>query len=136
MTPEDGIEAALTAAVRNFNEGRYFDAGEQFELLAAQAQAELKSLLEALNRVAAALHLRFNRGGRQASINLLAQAAITLEDLRPARAGIDVERLCQELHAFTEDLRKSPREFEAGALRYRAQLFLERRRAPRIVRSR
>ena len=133
---DDEPKADLQAAIARFNQGDYFAAGESFETLAANSAAEAKALPEALNRIAAGLHLRFERGGRQATINLLSQAMLALEDLRPSRAGIDLERLCQELAAFTDDLRQSPRELEVGALRYRAQLFVERRRAPRIVLTR
>lgn len=133
---DDGPKADLQAAIARFNQGDYFAAGESFETLAANSPAQAKPLLEALNRIAAGLHLRFERGGRQATINLLSQAMLALEDLRPSHAGIDVERLCQELAAFNDDLRQSSRELEVGALRYRAQLFVERRRAPRIVPTR
>ncbi|HLH75560.1 MAG TPA: hypothetical protein VKV28_02020 [Candidatus Binataceae bacterium] len=129
---DDGPKLDLHAAIARFNQGDYFAAGESFELLANSTEQD-RPLLEALNRIAAGLHLRFERGGRQATINLLSQAMLALEDLRPSYAGIDIERLCQELSAFNDDLRQSPRELEVGALRYRAQLFLERRRAPRIV---
>lgn len=132
---DDGPKLDLQAAIARFNQGDYFAASESFEILANGA-SQAKPLLEALNRVAAGLHLRFERGGRQATINLLSQAMLALEDLRPSHAGIDVERLCQELAAFNDDLRQSPRELEVGALRYRAQLFLERRRAPRILPAR
>jgi|GEM_PF-455872 hypothetical protein len=129
---DDGPQLDLQAAIARFNQGDYFAASESFEILASNAQ-QAKPLLEALNRIAAGLHLRFERGGRQATINLLSQAMLALDDLRPSHAGIDVERLWRELSAFNDDLRQSPRELEAGPLRYRAQLFLERRRAPRIL---
>jgi hypothetical protein len=119
------------AAIAIFNRGSYFDAAELFERTAATAEPELRELIGALNRVAAALHLRFHRGGRQSSINLLSQAMLTLEDFKPARAGVDVERLCRELSAYTEELRTSPR-IESSGVRHRARLFIERRRAPKI----
>lgn len=123
----------LGDAIALFNRGRYFDAAERFERALAPADPELKELVTALNRVAAAMHLRFHRGGRQSAINLLSQAMLALEDFKPARAGIDVERLCLELSAFTEGLRAAPRNQQSG-VRYRARLFFERRRAPKIRR--
>jgi hypothetical protein len=47
------------------------------------------------------------------------------------RRGIDVERLCAELAAYTEEVRATPRS-ERDGLKHRARIFLERRRAPKI----
>lgn len=121
----------LSEAIAAFNRGMYFEAGERFEHALAEALSEDRELVAALVRIAAALHLRFERGGRQAAVNLISQALLVLEDFRPARAGIDVERLCTELAAMADEIRASPREERAG-LRYRARLLVERRRAPRI----
>jgi hypothetical protein len=123
----------LKEAIQTFNQGDYFAAGEQFESAGRDAPDQLKELVAALHRIAAGLHLRFARGGRQATINLLSQAMMTLEDLRPNHAGIDVDRLCNELAALTDEIRSSPKEYDAGALRHRTRLFVERRRAPKIV---
>jgi predicted metal-dependent hydrolase len=121
----------LNEAIGVFNRGDYFAAAEHFERAAADARPELRDLVGALNRIAAAFHLRFYRGGRQSAINLLSQAMLILEDYKPARAGIDVERLARELSAFTDDLRATPRD-EHDNIAHRARLFLERRRAPKI----
>lgn len=121
----------LRRAIAVFNRGRYFEASELFERTGASIGPELKEMVLALNRVAAAMHLRFKRGGRQSAINLLSQAMLTLEDFKPARGGIDVERLFRELSAFTDEIRKSPRG-ESEGIRYRLRIFRERRRAPRI----
>lgn len=125
---------ALDQAIDSYNRGEYFDAAEMFESAARDAADDLKALVAALNRIAAALHLRFERGGRQSSINLLSQAMLALDDLKPARAGIDTERLFDELTAYIEEVRASPRD-ERDGLKHRARLFLERRRAPKINRT-
>ncbi len=131
----DSKEATITIdeAIEAFNRGEYFDAAEKFELATRSADndRDLKDLASALNRIAAALHLRFERGGRQSSINLLSQAMLALDDMKPARRGIDVERLCAELAAYTEEVRATPRS-ERDGLKHRARIFLERRRAPKI----
>ncbi len=126
------MHSDLKDAIDHFHRGRYFDAAERFERAATIVEPELKELVGALNRLAAALHLRFNRGGRQSSINLLSQAMLTLEDFRPSRGGIDVERLSIEISAYTDELRATPRNELSGA-RYRLRLFTERRRAPKII---
>jgi predicted metal-dependent hydrolase len=131
----DSREATITIdeAIEAFNRGEYFDAAEKFELVtrAADNDRDLKDLASALNRIAAALHLRFERGGRQSSINLLSQAMLALDDMKPTRRGIDVERLCAEFAAYTEEVRATPRS-ERDGLKHRARIFLERRRAPKI----
>ena len=129
----DSKEATLDEVIEAFNRGKYFDAAEMFEVVTRSAgnDRDLKDLAGALNRIAAALHLRFERGGRQSSINLLSQAMLALDDMKPIRRGIDVERLCAELAAYTEEVRASPRS-ERDGLKHRARIFLERRRAPKI----
>ena len=132
----DSKEATITIdeAIEAFNRGEYFAAAEKFELVTRSADnddKDLKDLASALNRIAAALHLRFERGGRQSSINLLSQAMLALDDMKPERGGIDVERLCAELAAYTEEVRATPRS-ERDGLKHRARIYLERRRAPKI----
>lgn len=122
-------------AIEAFNRGDYFAAAEAFENAAAEAEQELKELIGALNRIAAALHLRFERGGRQAAINLLSQAMLSLDAMRPAQGGIDVEVLFAEISAYTEEIRATPKD-ERDGIKHRTRLFLERRRAPKIRRKR
>lgn len=124
----------LERAIAAFNRGEYFDAAEMFEnSLRAIDDAELKAVANALNQISAALHLRFERGGRQASINLMSQAMLALDDMKPVRAGIDIERLYDEVSALVAEIRTAPRD-ERDGLKHRARIFLERRRAPRINR--
>ncbi|HUY39433.1 MAG TPA: hypothetical protein VMV13_11405 [Candidatus Binataceae bacterium] len=125
----------LERAIAAFNRADYFAAAEMFEnSLHAIDDAELKAVANALNQIAAGLHLRFERGGRQASINLMSQAMVVLDDLKPARAGIDTERLYDEVSALVAEIRAAPRD-ERDGLKHRARIFLERRRAPRINRA-
>jgi predicted metal-dependent hydrolase len=126
------LPPALKEAIATFNRGDYFDASEQLENAGRDAGESLRDMVGALHRIAAGLHLRFARGGRQATINLLSHAMMSLEELRPVHAGIDVERLYNEVSALTDEIRASPSEYQAGALRHRTRLFVERRRAPKI----
>jgi hypothetical protein len=125
---------SLDDAIAAFNRGDYFDAAELFEYSAHDVDADLKDLVGVLNRIAAAMHMRFERGTRQAAINLLSQAMLTLDELKPERGGIDTARLFDEIYAFTEDIRAAPRD-ERSPLKHRARIFLERRRAPKISRA-
>ena len=125
------MSTSLDDAVAAFNRGEYFDAAELFEKSVVGFDPDMKALAGALNRIAAAMHLRFERGGRQATINLLSQAMLTLDDMKPAKGGIDTARLFDEIYAFTEEIRAAPRDERPG-LRHRARIFLERLRAPKI----
>jgi len=129
------VNAQLDAAIDEFNRGDYFKAAELFEGAAAEADDSGKSLILALNRIAAGLHLRLERGGRQAAINLFSQAMLTLDEMRLARDGIDIdiEQLYNQLFAYTEELRATPKD-ERDGMRHSARIFLERRRAPKIKR--
>jgi len=121
----------LEAAIRLFNRGAYFEAAEAFERVFAETDCELRALAGALNRIGAALHLRFERGACQSPINLLSEAALSLEELKPECDGIDVARLRVEVAAFADRLRASPRH-ERDGLKHRVRLFFERRHAPKI----
>ena len=128
------MNSHLEAAIEEFNRGEYLKAAELFEnAAAAVADDTSKTFIIALNRIAAGLHLRFERGGRQAAINLFSQAMLTLDQLKPSRDGIDIDTLMTELHAYTEELRATPKD-EGEWMKHRARLFLERRRAPKIKR--
>ncbi len=131
---EQSVNPGLDQAIDAFNRGAFFEAAEMFELATRSAESDLRDLVGALNRIAAALHLRLERGGRQSSINLLSQAMLALDDMKPARGGIDITRLSDELYAYTEEMRASPRH-ERDGLKHRARIFLERRRAPKINRK-
>ena len=128
------MSSKLNQAIDAFNRGEYFAAAELFEHAAAEADDAAKNFVIALNRIAAGLHLRFERGGRQSAINLFSQAMATLEEFKPSRDGVDIETLSTELHAYTEELRASPKD-ERDGMKHRARLFLERRRAPKIKRT-
>jgi hypothetical protein len=130
-----GNNTTFDDAIAAFNRGEYFDAAEMFEVsLRAIDDADLKVVVNALNQISAGLHLRFERGGRQASINLMSQAMLALDDMKPSRAGIDVGRLYDEVSALVAEIRAAPRD-ERDGLKHRARIFLERRRAPKINRT-
>jgi len=128
------VSSKLDEAIDQFNRGEYFAAAELFEHAATETGDDGKTFVIALNRIAAGLHLRFERGARQAAINLFSQAMLTLDQLKPSRDGVDVEVLMTELHAYTEELRATPKG-EVEGMKHRARMFLERRRAPKIQRT-
>jgi len=130
----DAPRSNLDAAIDLFNRGAYFEAAEMFEHASNDSVDDARTVASALNRVAAALHMRFERGGRQAAINLISQALVSLDDLKHRRIGIDLESFCAALHAFTEEIRATPRDAKSGIVA-RGKMMLERRRAPKIRRA-
>ncbi len=95
----------LKEAVRLFNRREYFDSHQVLEEVWREADAPDKTLYEALIRLATGLHMRFNRGSAQGAINLLTQALMRLEDLRPTAQGIDVARLYRDVDTHVTALR-------------------------------
>jgi predicted metal-dependent hydrolase len=128
------MKTDIERAIDAFNRGDYLAAAEAFEDSQRGAEPQLKELTGALNRIAAALHLRFERGSSRGALNLLSQALATLQDLRPERAGVDIDRLCSEISAYADELRATPHD-QAEGLKRRTRLFIERRRVPKINRT-
>ena len=95
-------------AIDCFNAKDYFAAHELLEESWREAEAEVQPLYEAMIRIAVALHLRVNRGARRGSLNLLQQALVRLDDLRPVCASIDTARLYDDVSAYAERLRAAP----------------------------
>ncbi|MEA2625570.1 MAG: uncharacterized protein QOD06_1615 [Candidatus Binatota bacterium] len=116
-------EAELERGVDLFNRRRYFESHEVWEELWRSAEEPDKRFLSALIQIAAALHLRFQRGGGRGTRNLLVQAMMALEDFRPSHLGVDVARLYAELETFTERVEEQ-KEKEPG--------WLDRWLAPKI----
>lgn len=118
--------AAGLRGVRLFNRGRYLAAqavwetawraahARQLPLRAGLAQPPSAAHLRtprapqhaARATCAPALHLRTGRGATRGADHLVAQALATLEDFRPAAAGLDVEALLAEFAAFLDWLRE------------------------------
>ena len=113
----------LARGVTLFNRREYFAAHEIWEDLWQQAEEREKKFLGALIQMAAALHLRFERGGGRGTRNLLVQALTTLEGYRPSFGGVDVDRLHRELETYAERVEEK-KESEAG--------WLDRWLVPRI----
>ena len=116
------MDAVLRRGVRLFNLGRYMAAHELWETAWQGGDDEDRPFLEALVQLAAGLHLRTRRGGLRGAEHLLSQALATLEDFRPARRGLDVERLVVEFGAYVAWVR------EVG----RPHKLLDGRRIPRL----
>jgi predicted metal-dependent hydrolase len=112
----------LGRAVRLFNRRDFLAAGEVFEDVWRDASEADRPLYDAILRIAAALHLGVNRGGRRGAVNLLQQALVRLDDLRPARSGIDTETLYTEAGDYLQRLQGTSASIA----------WLERLRLPRI----
>lgn len=106
-----------------FNRRSYFESHELWEEIWREAEDPDKRFLGALVQIAAALHLRFERGGGRGSRNLLVQSLMTLDEFRPSHRGVDVDRLHGEVQSYAERLEEQ-KGAEAG--------WLDRWLAPRI----
>jgi len=113
----------LREAVTLFNRRAYFDCHQTLEEVWHEASDDDKSFYEGLIRLATGLHLRFNRGGTQGTINLLTQGLMRLENYRPAHQEIDVARLYDDMDTYVTNL-KTTKITQVG--------FLESWRMPRI----
>ena len=98
--------AAVVRGVRLFNRGRYLAAQEVWETAWRTADAAERPVLEGLVQLAGGLHLRTRRGATRGAEHLVAQALATLEDFRPAAAGLDVEALIADFGTFLDWLRE------------------------------
>jgi uncharacterized protein len=119
----EAVTEPFEHGVASFNRRAYFEAHEVWEDLWQTAAARDKNFLGALIQLAAALHLRFERGGGRGTRNLLVQALTTLEDFRPNFLGVDVDRLYSELSSYAERVEEK-KQSEAS--------WLDRWLAPRI----
>ena len=109
--------------VELFNRRAFFESHTVWEEIWRTAEEPDKKFLGALIQVAAALHLRFERGGGRGTRNLLVQAMMALEDFRAPHRGMDVARFYDELSTFTERVEEQ-KDKEAG--------WLDRWLAPKI----
>jgi predicted metal-dependent hydrolase len=116
------VGAALGRGVRLFNLGRYMAAHEIWEDAWRSAADEDRGFFEALVQLAAGLHLRTRRAGTRGAEHLLSQSLATLEDFRPARHGLDVERLVVEFGGYVDWIREIKRPHK----------LLDGRRIPRL----
>jgi predicted metal-dependent hydrolase len=98
--------AAVLRGVRLFNRGRYLAAQEVWEAAWRDAHGAERSHLEGRVQLAGGLHLRTRRGATRGAEHLVAQALATLEDFRPAAAGVDVEALLADFAVFLDWLRE------------------------------
>jgi predicted metal-dependent hydrolase len=122
VTPAPDPTAALGRGVRLFNLGRYLAAHEIWEAAWREAADEDRTFFEALVQLAAGLHLRTRRGGTRGAEHLISQALATLEELAPARHGLDVARLVAEFGGYVSWVREIKRPHK----------LLDGRRIPRL----
>lgn len=112
----------LGHAVTRFNRRDFLGAHEILEAVLPDAGEVDAPLFEVVIRLATALHLRLNRGAERGSLNLLQQALVRLDDLRPERSGVDTAALYDDVTAYVERVRAA-----AGPAG-----FLERFQVPKI----
>jgi hypothetical protein len=100
------VALAVRRGGRLFNLHRYMRAQEVWEEAWRAADGDDRAFLEGLVQLAAGLHLRTRRGATRGAVHLLAQSIVLLDDYRPARHGVDVERLLADVDAFVAWMRE------------------------------
>ena len=122
MSERPDVARPLGRGVRLFNLGRYLAAHEIWEETWRVAADEDRTFFEGLVQLAAGLHLRTRRAGTRGAEHLLSQSLATLEDHRPVRHGVDVERLVAEFGDYVAWIREIKR----------PHTLLDGRRIPRL----
>jgi len=96
--PSEGADLPpplLVEGVRLFNEGRWFEAHEVLEEAWRAEPTELRHLYQGLLQVGVGLH-HASRGNLAGALRLLDRGMGRLAPFRPARLGLDVERLLHD----------------------------------------
>jgi hypothetical protein len=113
----------LRSGIQSFNRGDYLESQAALEAAHnALADADQR-LAKGLLMLASAMHLFFNRGGGKGTFNLMRQALLTLDDLRPEHLGVPLDDLCESVQAYLDDLQSRSK---------RDPRFIDRWLVPRI----
>jgi hypothetical protein len=117
------MHADLRSGIDLFNRGEYLDSQVALENAANALSDADQALARGLLMLAGAMYLYFYRGGGRGTLNLMRQALVTLDDLRPQHLGVAIDELFDGTQAYLEDLESR------GARRPR---FVDRWLVPRI----
>ena len=97
--------AALIAAIKQFNDGEYFDAHETLEELWIEETGDVRRLYQGILQVGVAFH-HWRNGNFRGADSLLERGIAYLQPFRPHCMGIDTERLIADAAACHAELRR------------------------------
>lgn len=101
------MDARLREAIDLFNQGRFFEAHENWEMLYQSAEINDKPFLEALIQLSAACRLIDDFGEIRGPVKLIYQALIRFENYQPTYLDIKVADLVVAMEAWAKELEAS-----------------------------
>jgi predicted metal-dependent hydrolase len=106
------MDARLREGMNLFNQGRFFEAHENWEMLYQSAEINDKPFLEGLIQLSAACRLIDDFGEIRGPVKLIYQALIRFENYQPTYLDVKVADLAVAMESWAKEL-------EAGGVRGR-----------------
>jgi len=103
----DPMDAGLREGINLFNQGRFFEAHETWEMLYQRAEINDKAFLEGLIQLAAACRLIEDFGEIKGPVKLIYQALIRLENYQPIHLEVKVADLAVAMEAWAKEIEAS-----------------------------
>jgi predicted metal-dependent hydrolase len=103
----DPMDARLREGINLFNQRRFFEAHEIWEMLYQSAEINDKPFLEGLVQLSAACRLIEDFGEIKGPVKLIYQALIRFENYQPTYLDIKVADLAAAMEAWAKELEAS-----------------------------
>ena len=103
----DPMDARLREGINLFNQRRFFEAHEIWEMLYQTAEINEKPFLEGLIQLSAACRLIEDFGEIKGPVKLIYQALIRFENYQPTYLDIKVADLAAAMEAWAKELEAS-----------------------------
>jgi predicted metal-dependent hydrolase len=103
----DPMDAGLRGGINLFNQGRFFEAHETWEMLYQRAEINDKAFLEGLIQLAAACRLIEDFGEIKGPVKLIYQALIRLENYQPIYLDVKVADLAVAMEGWAKEIEAS-----------------------------
>jgi predicted metal-dependent hydrolase len=101
------MDARLREGINFFNQGRFFEAHETWEMLYQSAEINDKGFLEGLIQLAAACRLIEDFGEIKGPVKLIYQALIRFENYQPTYLNVKVADLTAAMEAWAKEIEAS-----------------------------
>jgi uncharacterized protein len=101
------MDACLREGINLFNQGRFFEAPEIWEILSQSAEINDKPFLEGLIQLSAACRLIEDFGEIKGPVKLIYQALIRFENYQPTYLDVKVAELAAAMEAWAKELEAS-----------------------------
>jgi uncharacterized protein len=101
------MDDRLREGINLFNNGRFFEAHETWEILYQDAEKNDKPFLEGLIQLSAACRLIEDFGELKGPVKLIYQALIRFENYQPTYSDVKVAELATTMEAWAKELEAS-----------------------------